>query len=102
MEIEAVKSRKPDIQNDAPGRVRALEVQKLFWCAKSLHIELNGADEAFQRFPDGSVIVDDKHHRLTHHLPLYDRSRQPPALIGLPTVSWDTPACSRIRFRCCR
>src|SRR6476469_3372065 len=72
MKIDPIKTRKSHIQNDATGSVWPLEIQKLFGRAKCLHIEFNGADEAFQRFPDGSVIIDDEHHGLTHHAPLYD------------------------------
>jgi hypothetical protein len=70
MEIEAVKAWEPDIQDDAARSIRPLESQKLFGCAERLYVELDRPDKTFQCFPDGSIIIDDKDHRLTHCTPL--------------------------------
>src|ERR1700675_901178 len=64
MKIESADPGESDIEHDAAGNVRPLEMQKFFRCTECLHIQLDRANKAVQRLPDRGVVVDDEHDRL--------------------------------------
>lgn len=63
LKVETVQAGQADIENQANGGLWAAASQKLPRGGERFHAQLNGPNQAVERFPDRRVVVNDENGR---------------------------------------